>query len=152
LHRFAEAEAAAREWLAAGGGATNQPEALKMLERLRIVLQMANGQKTNSNHRNMTPQQRLDEELLALDSRLESWTGIGLPERSRRQRKHPVELIDESNDHESLGENTVSNMMHVRRKHPVELVSVMDSEDNIHQNNFSQQTVDGKCLGLCNII
>jgi RNA processing factor Prp31 len=92
----------------------------------------------------MTPQQRLDEELLALDSRLESWTGIGLPERSRRQRKHPVELISESNDRESLGENTVSNVIHMMRKHPVELVSVVDSEDNTRQNNFQQQIVDGK--------
>jgi hypothetical protein len=92
----------------------------------------------------MTSQQRLDEELLALDSRLEAWTGIGLPERSRRQRKHPVELIDESNDHESLGESTIPNVIHMRRKHPVEFVSIVDSEDNIQPNNFQQQIGNGK--------
>ncbi|XP_069701486.1 probable helicase with zinc finger domain isoform X2 [Periplaneta americana] len=139
LRRFSEAEAAAREWLAAGGGATNQPEALKMLERLRIVLQMANGQKTTTNHRNLIPQQRLDEELLALDSRFESWTGIGLSERPRRQRKHPVELIGESNDHEQLRENTLPNVIPARRKHPVELVNAMEPEDSIRSNNFQQQ-------------
>lgn len=144
LRRFTEAEAAAREWLASGGGATGQPEALKMLERLRIVLQMVNSQKTNPNHRNMTPQERLDEELLALDSRLESWSGINMPERSRRQRKHPVELLDELNDHESLGENTVHNMIHMRRKHPIGLVDISDSEANIRTNNFQQQCGNGK--------
>jgi hypothetical protein len=144
LRRFTEAEAAAVEWLASGGGATGQPEALKMLERLRIVLQMVNGQKTNTNHRNMTLQQRLDEELLALDSRLESWSGVSMAERTQRQRKHPVELLDESNDNESLGENTIHSVVHMRRKHPVELVDILDSEANVRINNFQQQCGNGK--------
>ena len=140
LRRFAEAEAAAREWLASGGGATNQPEALKMLERLRIVLQMANGQKANPNSRNMTPQQRVDEELLGMDSRLESFAGISLTERSRRPRKHPVELIGELNENEPLRETAIPNSMQMRRKHPVELVNMVDPEDNMRPHNFQQQS------------
>ncbi|XP_066992775.2 probable helicase with zinc finger domain isoform X2 [Anabrus simplex] len=147
LRRFAEAEAAAREWLASGNGAASQPEAMKMLERVRIVLQMANGQKS-SGHRGVTSQQRLDEELLALDSRLESWTALGLPERSRRNRKHPVELIDDSNESEVLPENILPNsMMQLRRKHPVELVNSIDINTVLRQNNF-QQSVDHVTMGI----
>ncbi|XP_075224399.1 helicase with zinc finger isoform X2 [Lycorma delicatula] len=92
LHRFAEAEAAAAEWIAASGGVTsNNPEAVKMLERVRLVLQMANGQK---NQKNIMPP-RIDEDILSSEYRLDSWIG---DERARRNRKHPVELIEEVNE------------------------------------------------------
>ena len=139
LRRFTEAEAAAREWLASGGGANNQPEALKMLERLRIVLQMANGQKSNLNNRHTNLQQRVDEELIGMDSRLE-FGGIGISERSRRLRKHPVELIGESNENESLRESSIPNSMQIRRKHPLDLVSMVDPDDNMRPHNFQQQS------------
>lgn len=87
LHRFNEAEVATREWLIVSGGSKNQPEAMKMLERLRVVFQMTNGQQKP--HTSNV----LEDEMLSLDSRLQSWTGIGPP----HQRKHPVELIAESN-------------------------------------------------------
>jgi tetratricopeptide (TPR) repeat protein len=88
LQRFAEAEAATQEWLAVSGGAANQPDAVKMLERLRIAYQASNGQnKQHMNHCNPV----LEDDILALDTRLESWTGIS----PQRQRKHPVELLSE---------------------------------------------------------
>ncbi|RZF36020.1 hypothetical protein LSTR_LSTR005836 [Laodelphax striatellus] len=108
LRRFAEAEAAASEWIAASGGVTSSnPEAASMLERVRLVLQMANGQKS---HKSIMPL-RIDEEILSSDYKLESLMG---DERTRRNRKHPVELIDDSSEIETQDQvKLISSVMQV---------------------------------------
>lgn len=58
----AEAEMATREWLALNGGVQNNPEALKMLDQLRSVPQKGGP--------------KLDEELVTLERRFDSWTGV----------------------------------------------------------------------------
>ncbi|KAG8254713.1 hypothetical protein J6590_005272 [Homalodisca vitripennis] len=99
LQRFAEAEAAAAEWIASSGGMKNtNPEAVKMLERVRIGLQMANGQKNLAGKGPPPPvpqHPRMEDEMLAIDYRLESLFNPALDDRPRRNRKHPVELIGE---------------------------------------------------------
>lgn len=100
LRRFAEAEAAAAEWIASSGGMTNtNPEAVKMLERVRMGLQMANGPKSmtvKASGSQATQQPRMEDELLAIDYRLESFLNPTVDDISRRNRKHPVELLGES--------------------------------------------------------
>ncbi|XP_022187469.2 probable helicase with zinc finger domain [Nilaparvata lugens] len=118
LRRFAEAEAAASEWIAASGGVTNSnPEAASMLERVRLILQMANGQKS---HKNIMPL-RIDEEILSSDYKLDSLMG---DERTRRNRKHPVELIDDASEIESQDQ-----VKHIS--------SVMQVPDNFAQLNMA---------------
>lgn len=93
LRRFGEAEAAATEWIASSdNSAQTNTEALKMLERVRLVLQMANGQKNTYNRSYANPHQRVEDDILALDYKLESWIGTGVTGSVRNQ-KHPVELI-----------------------------------------------------------
>lgn len=68
LKRFNEAEQSCREWLNSSYCSSSNTEISKVLERLRTVLQMANGQKNNQR----VSQQRLDDEMLMLDEKLES--------------------------------------------------------------------------------
>ncbi|XP_063235527.1 probable helicase with zinc finger domain [Bacillus rossius redtenbacheri] len=82
LGRFTEAEAVAREWLTTGGGPSNQPEALKMLERLRIVSQMSNPRRSCSEGDSM-------DNHVGVNS-VEHW-----PEQLSKQRKHPVRLLND---------------------------------------------------------
>lgn len=97
LRRFAEAEAAAAEWIASSGGMTStNPEAVKMLERVRIGLQMANGQKNMAVKGSTLAMQlpRLEDDILGMD--YNALFNPSLDERQRRNRKHPVELIAEN--------------------------------------------------------
>lgn len=77
LQRFNEAEAAAAEWIASMGGISN-PEALKLLEHARVVL---NGKR----------QPRIEEELFRTE--INEWNGPSLEE-MKRKRNHPVKLIE----------------------------------------------------------
>lgn len=125
LKRFAEAEAAAAEWIASSGGITNtNPEAVKMLERVRIGLQMANGQK-NINVKgipSVTHHPRMEDEILSLDYRLESLFNPALDDRPRRNRKHPVELIGETSGMDPGVQNTDFQQQMINVNHiPVEL-------------------------------
>nr|CAD7260482.1 unnamed protein product [Timema shepardi] len=147
MRRFAEAEAAAREWLitasqetrvvlssvlkhvpykpVAGGGPSNQPEAVKMLERLRIVLQMANG------HEPVNTEQK-PHEYMGVTPRLEHWTGGIINEQSTRPRKHPVELIRDMHNGEPAP-------CRVAPKLPVEIMNRMDPESDPRIPNFHSQ-------------
>lgn len=148
LHRFAEAESAAAEWIASSGGVTsNNPEAVKMLERVRIVLQMANGQKNSAQRGMQTVNQipRLEDDIMALDYRLETWIGTGLEERMRRNRKHPVELIGETNDiehrnMEAKASTMIPDLVQMNH-HPFEVNNIPPPIDNmrIYQHQIDQR-------------
>nr|CAD7397005.1 unnamed protein product [Timema cristinae] len=125
MRRFAEAEAAAREWLITGGGPSNQPEAVKMLERLRIVLQMANG------HDPVNTEQK-PHEYMGVTPRLEHWTGGIINEQSMRPRKHPVELIRDMHNGEPAPRR-------VPTKLPGEIMNRMDPESDPRIPNFHSQ-------------
>lgn len=125
LRRFAEAEAAAAEWIASSGGITNtNPEAVKMLERVRIGLQMANGQK-NMNVKAVSSAPsvpRMEDEILSLDYRLESLFNPALDDRPRRNRKHPVELIGEVSNVDQGMQNAEFQQQMINVNHiPIEL-------------------------------
>uniref|UniRef100_A0A1B6CI26 C3H1-type domain-containing protein n=1 Tax=Clastoptera arizonana TaxID=38151 RepID=A0A1B6CI26_9HEMI len=147
LRRFAEAEAAAAEWISSSGGVTsNNPEAFKMLERVRIFLQMANGQK-NPNTIGMHVVNQIpipEDDFMALDYRLDSWIGSGLEERIRRNRKHPVELIVEPNDFEHKNieikpQAVLSDVVQVNHTHPYETNNIPPSIDAMR---MYQQQID----------
>lgn len=73
LKRFAEAEQACKEWI--NSNCCPPSDVGKLLERYRTVIQMANGQKTNQR----ISQQRLDEEMIVIDEKLELWAISTLP-------------------------------------------------------------------------
>nr|CAD7592664.1 unnamed protein product [Timema genevievae] len=125
MRRFAEAEAAAREWLITGGGPSNQPEAVKMLERLRIVLQMANG------HDPVNTEQK-PHEYMGVTPRLEHWTGGIINEQSTRPRKHPVELIRDMHNGDPAPRRVPSKL-------PGEIMNRMDPEPDPRIPNFHSQ-------------
>lgn len=75
LKRFAEAEQACKEWINSNCCPPTGSEIGKLLERYRTVIQMANGQKTNQR----ISQQRLDEEMIVIDEKLELWAISTLP-------------------------------------------------------------------------
>lgn len=80
MKRYHEADAACKEWLGAttpNGAASSNGEFVKILDRYRTVIQMANGQKTPANQR--VPQQRLDDEIAELDEKLEALVAAQLP-------------------------------------------------------------------------
>ncbi|CAH1397953.1 unnamed protein product [Nezara viridula] len=89
LQRFHEAEAAAVEWIAASGGIT---EAVRLLEQVRMVLQVIN--KRDMNRQLQYPS--CGEEMFRSEFPPEVWNGHNLEE-MKRNRKHPVKLI-ESNE------------------------------------------------------
>lgn len=75
LKRFAEAEQACKEWINSNCCPPTGSDVGKLLERYRTVIQMANGQKTNQR----ISQQRLDEEMIVIDEKLELWAISTLP-------------------------------------------------------------------------
>lgn len=69
LKRYSDAEAACVEWTTTMSGQTTFGDMFKVLDRYRTLVQMANGQKSNQR----ISLQRLDEEMLSLDSKLDNW-------------------------------------------------------------------------------
>lgn len=130
LHRFAEAEAAAAEWIASSGGVTNNNrEAVKMLERVRIVLQMANGQKASQKSlQAVHQQQKIEDDILAMSYKFDPWFGFGTDDHIRRNRKHPVELISESEDRHFDAKDVVAPDL-VQNHHPSVEISNMVTVD-----------------------
>lgn len=145
LRRFAEAEAATAEWIASSGGMTStNSEAVKMLERVRIGLQMANGQKNVSMKgvAQVPQHHRMEEEILTMDCRLESLFNPAMDDRPRRNRKHPVELIGESSGVEQSSQNVdfqqqILNVNHI----PFELTNI-PFMDPLRMNCIQPQMVD----------
>lgn len=134
LHRFAEAEAAAAEWIASSGGVTNNNrEAVKMLERVRIVLQMANGQKTSQ--KTVNQQQKIEDDILAMSYKFDPWFGFGTDDHIRRNRKHPVELINESEDR-SFGMKDVGPDL------------VQNHHQSVDMSNMVAVDINGSAVGL----
>lgn len=90
LKLYNEAEQACREWMnsAVAPRINTNPEMFKVLERLRTVLQMANGQKNNQR----ISQQRLDEEMLSLDAKLEAWA-IGMQSVDKSKKIIPTPVV-----------------------------------------------------------
>lgn len=88
LKRYNEAEQACREWMNSTVGPHANAEMSKVLERLRTVLQMANGQKNNQR----ISQQRLDEEMLSLDAKLEAWA-ISMQSVDKSKKVLPTPLV-----------------------------------------------------------
>lgn len=86
LKRYAEAEQAALEWVIRSD---NSIEAKKMLDTVRIWSVSKEDIPTPENQLN-----QINEELLLGDG-LDSWIATGVREQSRRNRKHPVELVDD---------------------------------------------------------
>lgn len=86
LKRYAEAEQAALEWVIRSD---NSIEAKKMLETVRMWSVSKEDIPTPENQLN-----QINEELLLGDG-LDSWIATGVREQSRRNRKHPVELVDD---------------------------------------------------------
>lgn len=91
LKRFGEAEQAALEWVLRSD---NSNEAKKMLDTVRLVWSM-------SKEDVPAPVQTLEDQLnqinedLLFGDRLDSWIATGVREQTRRNRKHPVELVDD---------------------------------------------------------
>jgi len=91
LKRYGEAEQAALEWVVRSD---NNSEAKKMLDTVRLVWSI-------SKEDIPTPVQTLEDQLnqinedLLFGDRLDSWIATGVREQSRRNRKHPVELVDD---------------------------------------------------------
>lgn len=91
LKRYGEAEQAALEWVVRSD---NSSEAKKMLDTVRLVWSM-------SKQDIPTPVQTLEDQMnqinedLLFGDRLDSWIATGVREQSRRNRKHPVELVDD---------------------------------------------------------
>jgi len=98
LQRFPEAEAAAKALISLGGDQTKcHAEAESLLNRVRLALQGLGV--TSCYSKNMSAQHKLEEQLLDVDSRLETWIGMGLPEPNlRKNRRHPVELLNDAQD------------------------------------------------------
>lgn len=87
LKRYAEAEQAALEWVVRSD---NSSEAKKMLDTVRLSWRCSKvDMPTPENQLN-----QINEELLLGDG-LDSWIATGVREQSRRNRKHPVELVDD---------------------------------------------------------
>lgn len=87
LRRYAEAEQAALEWVIRSD---NSSDAKKMLDTVRSSWRCMKEE-------NPTPENQLNQinEQLLLGDGLDSWIATGVREQSRRNRKHPVELVDD---------------------------------------------------------
>lgn len=75
LKKFHDAEIVCKDWINSDFCPTPTSEIGKLLERYRTVIQMANGQKINQK----IPQQRLDEEMEAIDQKLDKWSLTNIP-------------------------------------------------------------------------
>lgn len=75
LKKYHDAEIICKEWVNSDFCPTPNSEIGKLLERYRTVIQMANGQKINQK----IPQQRLDEEMDAIDQKLDKWASTNMP-------------------------------------------------------------------------
>lgn len=129
LKRYNEAELAAREWHAAGG--TEAEQVLEILRQQHPVY-TANGIKTmNNSAAGGSGRVRLDDEL-AYQAEFE-WSRIGFQDGPRRNKKHPVELIQApQNDNEIITHECQTNLNYKPHN------QILKADFNVHKK------IDGK--------
>lgn len=101
LKWYKEAETACNDWIAVLGA---DHDITRLIERYRTVIQIANGQQNNPRE---SVQTRLDNEVTALDDKLESWACTALDsDLYSAITAHMVPKFDSNNHH--TGTNTTS--------------------------------------------
>lgn len=142
LKRFAEAEQACKEWINSNCCPPTGSEIGKLLERYRTVIQMANGQKTNQR----ISQQRLDEEMIVIDEKLELWAISTLPiDRISK-------IINNSSSNNKI-EQTINSCSTTTTTNGKNLISASATTTIKKENNFQKQidaiTADGGDSIVC---
>lgn len=136
LKRFAEAEQACKEWINSNCCPPTGSEIGKLLERYRTVIQMANGQKTNQR----ISQQRLDEEMIVIDEKLELWAISTLPiDRISK-------IINNSSSNLKINKIETTNISSTTTTNGKNLNSASAKKENNFQKQIDAITADGDSI------